>query len=80
MAPSRCGGYETLKGKSGMAYTLVWMRGPMAMGTETFEELDRAVSHAQEMIDQMQSRFGATSVKIVDDEGTAHFLRSISRH
>jgi hypothetical protein len=63
-----------------MAYTVVWMRGPMAMGTEAFEELDTAVAHAQEMIDQMQNRFGATSVKIVDAEGTAHFLRSISRH
>ncbi len=63
-----------------MAFTLIWMRGPIAMGTESFEELDRAVDHAQEMIDQMHNRFGATSVKIVDDEGTAHFLRSISRH
>ena len=63
-----------------MTYTVVWMRGPMAMGTEPFDELDPAVAHAQEMIEQMQSRFGATSVKIVDEEGTAHFLRSISRH
>ena len=63
-----------------MTYTLMWMRGPLTMGSEAFDELDAATRHAEEMMPQMQSRFGATAVKIVDAAGTPHYLKSISRN
>ena len=62
-----------------MGYTLMWMRGPLSMGVEEFEDLKAASAHAEAMMAQMQSRFGATAVKIVDEKGTPHFLKSISR-
>ncbi len=62
-----------------MGFTLMWMRGPLAMGSEEFDDLEAAASHANEMMEQMQTRFGATAVKIVDETGVPHFLKSISR-
>jgi hypothetical protein len=62
-----------------MGYTVMWMRGPMSMGTEEFDDLDAATDHAKEQLPQMQSRFGATAVKVVDATGNPHFLKSISR-
>ena len=62
-----------------MAFTLMWMRGPLAMGSEEFADLDSATAHANDQMSQMQSRFGATAVKIVDEKGVPHYLKSISR-
>jgi hypothetical protein len=62
-----------------MGFTLMWMRGPMTMGSEAFDDLDSATAHANEMMAQMQTRFGATAVKIVDQKGVPHFLKSLSR-
>ena len=63
-----------------MAFTVVWLRGPLTMGTEAFEDLEGATRHAEDQMPQMQSRFGATAVKVVDDSGTPHFLKAISRN
>jgi hypothetical protein len=63
-----------------MAFTVVWLRGPLTMGTENFDDLKRATAHAEDQMPQMQRRFGATAVKIVDDIGTPHFLKAISRN
>lgn len=62
-----------------MGFTLMWMRGPLTMGSEEFDDLAAAAAHAGEMMEQMQARFGATAVKIVDEKGVPHFLKSISR-
>ena len=62
-----------------MGFTLMWMRGPLAMGSEAFGDLEAATRHANDMMEQMQTRFGATAVKIVDEKGVPHFLKSISR-
>ena len=62
-----------------MAFKVMWMRGPLTMGSEAFEELDGATSYALDNIQDMQSRFGATAVKVIDDLGVPHFLRSLSR-
>ena len=62
-----------------MGFTLMWMRGPLTMGSEQFADLDAATAHATEMMTQMQTRFGATAVKVVDRQGVPHFLKSISR-
>jgi hypothetical protein len=62
-----------------MAFKVMWMRGPLTMGSEAFEELDGATRYALDNIQDMQSRFGATAVKVIDDLGVPHFLRSLSR-
>jgi hypothetical protein len=49
------------------------------MGAEAFEDLEAATKYAGDQLPEMQSRFGATAVKIVDALGTPHFLRSLSR-
>ena len=49
------------------------------MGSKNFDDLDAATEHAKEELPQMQSRFGATAVKIVDESGNPHFLKAISR-
>jgi hypothetical protein len=49
------------------------------MGTEEFPDLESATEHAKDQLPQMQSRFGATAVKVIDEAGTPHFLKSISR-
>lgn len=63
-----------------MAFTVVWLRGPSVIGSEDFDELARATEHADGQLTQMQTRFGATAVKVVDGEGVPHFLRAISRN
>jgi hypothetical protein len=63
-----------------MAFTLMWMRGPLSMGVKDFDDLDAAMEHAKDELPQMQSRFGATAVKIVDEVGNPHFLKSLSRN
>lgn len=62
-----------------MSYKVMWMRGPLAMGSESFDDLRSATAYAADQLPEMQSRFGATAVKIVDALGTPHFLRSLSR-
>jgi hypothetical protein len=49
------------------------------MGTEAFEDIPSATSYASDHLADMQSRFCATAVKVVDEAGTPHFLRSLSR-
>ena len=63
-----------------MAFTLMWLKGPFVIGSERFDDLAVATAHAGEQIEQMQGRFGATAVKVVDETGTPHFLKSLSRH
>lgn len=63
-----------------MAFTIVWLKGPLSIGTENFDELASATRHADERMPQMQARYGATAVKIVDETGTPHFLKAISRN
>ena len=63
-----------------MGFTVIWMRGPMAMGSKTFDALDDATAYAEDNLPQVQAKFGATAVKIVDDEGTPHYLKAISRN
>jgi hypothetical protein len=62
-----------------MVFTVMWMRGPLSMGSKEFDDLDSATAHAKEELPQMQSRFGATAVKVVDQDGNPHFLKAISR-
>jgi hypothetical protein len=63
-----------------MSFKVMWMRGPLTMGSEAFDELEAATRHAGACFQDMQSRFGATAVKVVDGTGTPHFLRSLSRN
>lgn len=62
-----------------MDFKVMWMRGPLAMGSEPFDDLGAATKYAGDQLPEMQARFGATAVKIVDAAGTPHFLRSLSR-
>ncbi|HYG48001.1 MAG TPA: hypothetical protein VD846_08665 [Allosphingosinicella sp.] len=62
-----------------MSFKVMWMRGPLTMGSEAFDDLGTATQYATGQLPEMQSRFGATAVKIVDGLGTPHFLRSLSR-
>jgi hypothetical protein len=62
-----------------MSFKVMWMRGPLTMGSESFDDLEAATLYAGDQLPEMQSRFGATAVKIVDGLGTPHFLRSLSR-
>ena len=62
-----------------MSFKVMWMRGPLAMGSEAFDDLGAATKYAADQLPEMQSRYGATAVKIVDALGKPHFLRSLSR-
>ena len=62
-----------------MSFKVMWMRGPLAMGSESFEDLGAASLYAGDRLLEMQARYGATAVKILDSAGTPHFLRSLSR-
>jgi hypothetical protein len=62
-----------------MSFKVMWMRGPLAMGSEAFEDLEAAQRYATDQLPEMQTRFGATAVKVVDNLGMPHFLRSLSR-
>jgi hypothetical protein len=50
-----------------------------ASGGPSPADVEAATRHATDQPPDMQSRFGATAVKIVDTLGTPHFLRSLSR-
>jgi hypothetical protein len=63
-----------------MAFTIVWMKGPLVMGTNAFDSLDEATRSAQSEMPEMQRQFGATAVKVVDESGNPCFLRAISRN
>jgi hypothetical protein len=62
-----------------MAFTVIWMRGPLALGSKTFDDIGEATAYAEDNLPDVQVRFGATAVKVVDDDGTPHYLKSISR-
>jgi hypothetical protein len=62
-----------------MGFKVMWMRGPLTMGTEAFDDLPSATAYASDHLPDMQTRFCATAVKVVDETGTPHFLRSLSR-
>ena len=49
------------------------------MGSHGFNDLATATAHADDQVPELQSRFGATTVKIVDARGMPHYLKSISR-
>jgi hypothetical protein len=63
-----------------MAFTVIWMRGPQAMGAKSFEDLARATGYAVDNLRDVQHNFGATAVKVVDDAGVPQFLKALSRH
>jgi hypothetical protein len=63
-----------------MAFTVVWMKGPRAMGTKSFDDLAVATSYAIDNLRDVQANFGATAVKVIDDSGTPQFLQAISRN
>ena len=62
-----------------MVYTLVWLKGPNPIGTEDFEQLSAAKDRAISFLRDMNRRFGATSVKVTDDSGSAVYLETIRR-
>jgi hypothetical protein len=62
-----------------MAFTVIWMRGPQAMGTKRFEDLGLATGYAVDNLGQVRTRFGANAVKVIDDAGAPCFLKAISR-
>jgi hypothetical protein len=63
-----------------MGFTVMWMKGPLVIGSKPFEVLSEATRHAEEQLGAMQQSFGATAVKVVGDDGTPHFLKSIGRN
>jgi hypothetical protein len=63
-----------------MTFTIVWLKGPLVMGTESFASLDDASRRAEQELPQMHAQFGATAVKVVDEKGTPCFLKAISRN
>ncbi len=63
-----------------MAFTIVWMKGPLVMGASAYGTLDEATRAAQDEMPDMQRQFGATAVKVVDESGNPCFLRAISRN
>ena len=65
------------KGQFKMAYKVVWLRDSFAIGTEQYEQLDDAKNRARGHLKQMRDSFGVTAVKVVDDQGAAHFLDSL---
>jgi hypothetical protein len=62
-----------------MTFTVVWMKGPLVMGTQAYASLDEASRRAQDELPQMHVQFGATAVKVVDETGAPCFLKAISR-
>jgi hypothetical protein len=62
-----------------MTFMVVWMRGQVAIGTEALANLEAAIEHTMDQLPQMQKRFGATAVKVVDESGKPQFLKAISR-
>lgn len=63
-----------------MAFTVIWMRGAQAMGSKHFDDLELATGYALDNLRDVQTQFGATAVKIIDEKGAPHFLKAISRH
>ena len=62
-----------------MQFKVIWMRGETALGTKVFNELVEATGYAEENLDGIVKTFGATAVKIISDDGTPHYLKSLSR-
>lgn len=62
-----------------MQFNLVWMRAGNVVASECFEELTEATRYANESLADVQVRFGATAVKVVDFDGRPLFLKAISR-
>ena len=62
-----------------MTFKLVWMKGPLVLGNMPFDACDEAVRHAEEQLPEMQTNFGITAVKIVDERGKPVFLKATSR-
>ena len=62
-----------------MAFTVIWMRGAQAMGSKHFDDLERATGYALDNLRDVQTQFGATAVKVIDEKGVPQFLKAISR-
>ena len=62
-----------------MAYTVIWMRGPTAVASKTFDDLPEATAYAEDNLPDIRTRFGANAVRIVDERGTPHYLKSVGR-
>jgi hypothetical protein len=68
-----------LQPDAAMTFMVVWMKGQVAIGTEAVTDLDAAIEYTMDQLPQMQRRFGATAVKVVDECGRPQFLKAISR-
>lgn len=44
-----------------MGFKVLWMRGPLTMGTEAFNDLSAAIAYATDHLEDMQGRFHATA-------------------
>jgi hypothetical protein len=62
-----------------MSFKVVWMKGPLVLGNMAFEALTEAVRHAEDQLVEMQTNFGITAVKIVDEKGIPVYLKATSR-
>lgn len=62
-----------------MTFTLVWMRGQLAVGAIRFDELVEATAYAEDNLERVSTKFGATAVKVVSHDGTPQYLRALSR-
>ena len=63
-----------------MAFTVIWMRGAQPMGSKHFDDLAVATGYALDNLRDVQTQFGATAVKVIDERGHPQFLKAISRH
>lgn len=63
-----------------MPFTVIWMRGGQAMGSKHFDDLALATDYAIDNLRDVQSQFGATAVKVVDERGNPQFLKALSRN
>ena len=62
-----------------MGFKVIWLRAQTVLGTKVFDELVDATGYAEENLQSVVNSFGATAVKIVSDDGTPHYLKSLSR-
>jgi hypothetical protein len=62
-----------------MKFKVTWMRAQTVLGTKVFDELPEAREYAEDNLSGVVASFGATAVKIISDDGTPQYLRSLSR-
>lgn len=60
-----------------MTYNLVWLKSSTPIGTEDFDQLSLAKYRAMSFLRQMNTRFGATGVKVTDESGAPLYLETV---